>query len=579
MGDPPAPLRDTDPATVGQYRLRGVLGVGGMGIVYLAAAPGGRDVALKVINPALHGDPLFRHRFAAEAAAASRVAGFCTARVLDVALDGPVPYLVTEYVPGPSLHDYATAHGPLEGHVTAVAVGVAAALTAIHAVGLVHADLSPRNVLLSPFGPKVIDFGVARLLGHTGPADRQQFGTPGWLAPEQRRGGPPSHASDVYAWGLLVAWAGTGRLPFAGPAGESGRADLADLADLDGLDPALAEVVGRALRADPAARPRAEQVLLALVGQRDPAEVRVPPAAGTAATARAAHPAAGSGDATAGATARHPAGSGRHGARFAPGAAPVSPRPVAPTAVDSTVADALMAGPIVAGPGVGHGGRPARGAGEPDGTWSGPAAPAGARLRSRPLPPVPPPPRPRPRRVGRAVFTGVALATVLACLFGVLKLAESAGDDNGGKGGPGAVPDAARTTAKPPKPSPVAADGKLRFTVAGLSCGTTELGPWPVTKQAQGQFCLVELKVENIGDGNARVWLGSQHLRDADAREYSPDELSWIYYEKTRPLLSDINPGNSITGTLVFDVPAGVTLAELRVKEHPLSGGKTIRLR
>ncbi|WP_344404852.1 serine/threonine-protein kinase, partial [Dactylosporangium fulvum] len=268
MGDPPAPLRDTDPATVGQYRLRGVLGVGGMGIVYLATAPGGRDVALKVINPALHGDPLFRHRFAAEAAAASRVAGFCTARVLDVALDGPAPYLVTEYVPGPSLHDYATAHGPLEGQVTAVAVGVLAALTAIHAVGLVHADLSPRNVLLSPFGPKVIDFGVARLLGHTGPADRQQFGTPGWLAPEQRRGGPPSQASDVYAWGLLVAWAGTGRMPFAGPADEAGRPEL------DGLDPALAEVVGRALRADPAARPRAEQVLLALVGQRDPAEVR-----------------------------------------------------------------------------------------------------------------------------------------------------------------------------------------------------------------------------------------------------------------------------------------------------------------
>src|SRR6476469_1279430 len=182
MGDMPAPLRAEDPATVGSYRLLGVLGVGGMGTVYLAAGPDDRRVALKVINPVWHGDPQFRQRFAAEAAAASRVAGFCTARVLDVALEGPVPHLVTEYVSGPSLHDYATANGPLAGQVEAVAVGVAAALTAIHAVGLVHADLSPRNVLLSPFGPKVIDFGVARLLGHSGPVG-QLFGTPGWLAP------------------------------------------------------------------------------------------------------------------------------------------------------------------------------------------------------------------------------------------------------------------------------------------------------------------------------------------------------------------------------------------------------------
>ncbi|MET7403514.1 serine/threonine-protein kinase, partial [Dactylosporangium sp. NPDC005572] len=271
MGEPPAPLRAEDPPAVGAYRLRGVLGVGGMGTVYLATSPAGRDVALKVINPALHGDPAFRHRFAAEAAAAARVAGFCTARVLDVDLDGPVPHLVTEYVPGPSLHDYATAHGPLAGQVSAVAVGVAAALTAIHAVGLVHADLSPRNVLLSPFGPKVIDFGVARLHGHTVSAepDQHRFGTPGWLAPEQLRGAAPSQASDVYAWGLLVAWAGTGRMPLD-PSVPGAAADLGD------LDEDLAAVVAKALRADPAARPSAERVLLALVGQRDPAAVRIP---------------------------------------------------------------------------------------------------------------------------------------------------------------------------------------------------------------------------------------------------------------------------------------------------------------
>ncbi|MFB9179568.1 serine/threonine-protein kinase [Dactylosporangium sucinum] len=565
MGDSPAPLRAEDPPAVGAYRLRGVLGIGGMGTVYLAASPAGRDVALKVINPALHGDPAFRHRFAAEAAAAARVAGFCTARVLDVDLDGPVPHLVTEYVPGPSLHDYATAHGPLAGQVPAVAVGVAAALTAIHAVGLVHADLSPRNVLLSPFGPKVIDFGVARLHGHTAP-DQHRFGTPGWLAPEQLHGAAPSQASDVYAWGLLVAWAGTGRMP-VDPSVPGAAADLA------GLDEDLAAVVAKALRADPAARPSAERVLLALVGQRDPAAVRVPspdlPAglspdeatsrlsgvAGNAPTARhgaagpAAHGAAGTVPAGRGGGNRAGRGGPGGGPVFVPGAAPVSPRPVSPTMVDRT-------------------------------GQAGASTGFGARFRSRPLPPVPPPPRrPPPPRAGRAVLSGIGLVALLACVLGALKLTGD-GDGDGDAGAPGGGGQGTSAAAKPsPKRSPVAADGKLRFTVAGLSCGTTELGPWPVTKQSQGQFCLVELKVENVGSGSGRVWLGSQHLRDVDAREYSPDELSWIYFDKTRPLLAEINPGNSVTGTLVYDVPKGVRLAELRVKEHPLSGGETINLR
>jgi hypothetical protein len=561
MGVLPTPLRDTDPATVGAYRLRGVLGVGGMGTVYLAAGADGRDVALKVINPALHGDPQFRRRFAAEAAAASRVAGFCTARVLDVALDGPVPHLVTEYVQGSSLHDYATANGPLAGHVEAVAVGVAAALTAVHAVGLVHADLSPRNVLLSPFGPKVIDFGVARLLGHTGPANGPHFGTPGWLAPEQVHGGPPSQASDVYAWGLLVAWSGTGRMP------------PTDAPELAGLDPRLADVVGRALRTDPAARPTARQVLLALVGQDDPAAVHVPSVGSASVTA----------------TFRHGVRPGqRPRPAFAPGSAPVSPRP-APAPPTAAV---LSGGPPATGSRAGarrhprHGsGFPASGTSGADRRGSGPPRagvpptmidPTG---RSRALPPVPPPPRRRPRRAGRAVMAGIALVALLACLLGALKLAESAG--GGGGAEPGATPEAqrARSKAPEPKPSPVAADGKLRFTVAGFSCGTAELGPWPVTKKAQGQFCLVELRVQNIGDGKGRVWLGSQHLRDVDDKEYSPDELSWIYYDRTRPLLNEIGPGNSVTGTLVFDVPPGLTFAALRVKDTPLSAGSTIRLR
>ncbi|MFD0577702.1 serine/threonine-protein kinase [Dactylosporangium darangshiense] len=420
MGDPPAPLRAGDPAEVGSYRLRGLLGVGGMGTVYLAEAPDGRRVALKVINPALHGDPMFRHRFAAEAAAASRVAGFCTARVLDVALDGAVAHIVTEYVAGPSLHDYATANGPLQGQVEAVAVGVAAALTAIHAVGLVHADLSPRNVLLSPFGPKVIDFGVARLLGQTG-GHGPNFGTPGWLAPEQVRGWPPSQASDVYAWGLLVGWAGTGRMPVG--EGASGPPDLA------GLDESLAGVVRRALSDDPGRRPTARQVLLALVGQDDPAAAQV------AATVRPAG-APGRGR-RAGAT-----------ATFAKGAAAV--RPQSPPTQRFAAA--------------GHGSVPGTRVDPPGG-------------RSAPLPPPPPPPRRPPRRVGRGVATGVALAALLACLLGGLRLAESAG----GRGGQAADRPPSPSPSPSPKPTKTVTDGKLRFSVAS--------SPAVSRRSATGRWC------------------------------------------------------------------------------------------
>ncbi|WP_433604386.1 serine/threonine-protein kinase [Dactylosporangium sp. CA-139114] len=500
MGDSPAPLRAEDPASVGSYRLRGLLGVGGMGTVYLAEGADGRKVALKVINAAFYHDPMFRHRFAAEAAAASRVAGFCTARVLDVALDGPVPHIVTEYVQGPSLHDYATVHGPLAGQVEAVAVGVAAALTAIHAVGLVHADLSPRNVLLSPFGPKVIDFGVARLLGH-GAAHQPNFGTPGWLAPEQERGWPPSQASDVYAWGLLVAWAGTGTMPQAGsePA-------------LPGLDASLATMVRRALRADPAARPTARQVLLALVGQDDPAAAQV------AATVRAS-----------GSARPAPA------AMFVQGAAAVH----RPTQQLRT----------------------------------------GTRRLAPPLPPPPAPPRRRPRRAGRAVATGIGLVALLGCLLGGLKLAESAG-----KGGAGAQAGAPTTSPTPspsptPKRSPVASDGRMRFTLAGFACGKKELGDWPLTRKPGGQYCLADLKVENTGDSKGRIWVGNQKLRDS-GKEYGPDEFSWVYYDKSRPLFGEIGPGDSVTGTLVFDVPDGLTFTELRVRSGLVGGDSSaIKLR
>ena len=160
-----APSGPGDPEWVGPYRVLGRLGAGGMGTVFLARADGGERVAVKVLRPELAGDPTFLRMFRHEVAAARRVVGFCTAQVLDAELSGELPYLVTEYVEGVRLDRAIAASGRLPAtDLAGLAVGMATALTAIHGAGVVHRDLKPSNVLLSYFGPKVIDFGIARAL-------------------------------------------------------------------------------------------------------------------------------------------------------------------------------------------------------------------------------------------------------------------------------------------------------------------------------------------------------------------------------------------------------------------------------
>ncbi|WP_245647322.1 serine/threonine-protein kinase [Microtetraspora niveoalba] len=264
-------LTPGDPLHIGAYRLLGRLGAGGMGTVYLGESPNGQRVAVKVINPEFSRHEQFRMRFRREADAASRVRRFCTAAVIEAALDGDQLYVVTEYVPGPSLEHAVRSSGPLLGSsLDALAVGVATALAAIHGAGVIHRDLKPSNVLLSPVGPRVIDFGIARakdtLGGITGTGEL--IGTPRYMSPEVLRGEPVTPACDVFSWGCLVAFAATGRTPFHG---ETLHAVLYQVLNqepsLDGLDPALRDLVSRALAKDPHLRPTSQQLLDHMVGR------------------------------------------------------------------------------------------------------------------------------------------------------------------------------------------------------------------------------------------------------------------------------------------------------------------------
>ncbi|MEU6414091.1 protein kinase [Microbispora sp. NPDC046933] len=270
-GMPPGvrPLTVGDPVVIGRYLLLGRLGSGGMGVVYLAEHPAGGYVALKTPHPVHLGDPTLRARFAEEVAFSRRVVPFCTAAVLEDGLDGDRPYLVTEYVPGPALSQVVAARGPLTPDLAyGVALGTAAALMATHQAGLVHRDLKPGNVLLSPRGPFVIDFGIARdldvAMAHTQAG--QIMGSPGWVAPERLRGHHAIPASDVFSWGCLVAFAATGLHPFgAGDLDVLTRRILVEEPRIDTVPKPLRDGVAAALRREPADRPDAARLLAALL--------------------------------------------------------------------------------------------------------------------------------------------------------------------------------------------------------------------------------------------------------------------------------------------------------------------------
>jgi serine/threonine protein kinase len=263
-----APLRRWDPERIGPFALLGRLGAGAMGQVYLGRSTAGRLVAVKTIKIEFAEEAGFRSRFAHEVAAARRVSGVFTAAVVAADADADVPWLATAYIAAPSLNRLVRGGGPLPvPAVRWLAAGCAEALESIHQAGLVHRDLKPSNVLVSPDGPRVIDFGVARAAERIQlTVTRGALGTPAYMAPEQARDTrQASTASDVFSLGATLLFAATGHPPYLGDTVMDILVRLATEApDLTGLPAELTPVVTACLERSPRNRPTSTAILAGL---------------------------------------------------------------------------------------------------------------------------------------------------------------------------------------------------------------------------------------------------------------------------------------------------------------------------
>ncbi|MER6951518.1 protein kinase [Nonomuraea sp. NPDC000554] len=571
------PLTPEDPPAIGPYELVSRLGSGGMGTVYLARKADEPVVALKAIRRDYAADQVYRARFHEEVSNARKVASFCTARVLDHGEHDGVLYLVTEYIDGISLEDHLIEHGALSPSVLhSAAVGVAAALTAIHAVGLVHRDLKPANVMLTLAGPRVIDFGLARSTHvdsrHTNTG--MVMGTPGWIAPEQVFEGRTSPAGDVFAWGSLIAYAGLGGHPF----GEGDAYVMAARArtappDLRGLPAPLDRLVAAAIHPDPARRPAAKQLLLELVGAADE------PAAQLAASRHltsawnasefpplAEFPRNAPG---------RPAPAGSPPPRRAPSPPPVQVPPVPPGPSQSGRAQPARQGP--AQPPQGGSARgplphqtgqapPPHQTGQvllphqtgpvplPNQTGRGPSQGLPPHQTGQgPLPPRGAAPFP-PAKRKRGVFTGCMAALAAVVLLFLLLIA--------------VIVWLIRSSSMADAGSPVQ-DGRLRFAVTSSSC------PKPA-RAAPARTCQVAVKVTNVGDEARVLSPAQQQLVDEDDAPHPGTKLLGKDGAELAPV--QIGPGGSFTGKLLFELPKDAQPAELELHESGASSGARVAL-
>jgi predicted Ser/Thr protein kinase len=279
---PAKPLQPGDPTHLGRFELLSRLGEGGQGIVYLGRGtlPGEEQVAVKVLRSVA--DATVLQRLARELEAIHQVQPFVTARIIEATVEGDWRFIVSEFIDGPSLQERVDARGPLnEGELQRLAVGTVTALTAIHGAGVIHRDFKPANVLLGPDGPRVVDFGIARVTDAL-TITSGVIGTPSYVAPEQLAGERPTSAVDIFAWALTMSYAATGRLAFTADTVQAViYRILYEEPDVSGVPPSLLPVIRECLNKDPRQRPAARDILLRLVDPTAQRPVQAAPAPAT----------------------------------------------------------------------------------------------------------------------------------------------------------------------------------------------------------------------------------------------------------------------------------------------------------
>lgn len=257
-----------DLTRIGDYTVLAKIAEGGQWVVYLATDPTGRHVAVKVLHPRRLADPAMRRCQEREVLIAQKVAPFCAVAVIDADLDADPPFIVSEFVEGATLKEHLMLSGPMVGSVLVrFAVGTVTALAAIHRVQIVHRDLTPRNIILGPDGPRVIDFGIAEECKSTGSIAGLAQGDPAFMAPEQISGGPVNCSADLFSWASTMVFAATGVNPFgSGTVVEIVRQIHHGRPALSGVPLGLQPLLKRCLDKNPENRPSAEQALLDLLG-------------------------------------------------------------------------------------------------------------------------------------------------------------------------------------------------------------------------------------------------------------------------------------------------------------------------
>ncbi|SNS46679.1 Serine/threonine protein kinase [Streptosporangium subroseum] len=255
-----APVQAGDPESVNDYQVTERLGDS----VYLARSPSGDRVVVRLLPADVDLD-----RFREAMEPLREIPAFCTAQVLDSGVDDGRPYIVSEYIDGPTLEETVASGGVLEAAALhRLAVGTMTALVAIHQAGTVHGDLRPGSVLFGPDGPRVIDLGMARALEATASTETRRVDVPAYTPPEKLRGASPEPAGDLFSWGATIAFAASGRSPFdAGSMSGTVNRIINDEPDLDALPDDLRGLVTACLAKDPARRPSASDALLRLVGE------------------------------------------------------------------------------------------------------------------------------------------------------------------------------------------------------------------------------------------------------------------------------------------------------------------------